>query len=456
MNWRDAFELAARSVLRRFGRAVLTVAAVALAAALLTALLTIASTAETRVLSELAKGGPLTGIKVAAAAPNPSQVDNDNPAPGAPRDLDEGAVRRIAALPDVASILPVVSVQELVVPPANPVRPGALPSPTGAQSGASPSPSPASSPVGPFFDTVVGVDLSRAHQLPITVLVGRLPEPGSSTEVAVTDGYLERLHVDRKHPGAVLGTELEMAAPRFFPSLGDQTLRGRWTRQDIVGVVAQEAGQGEVLASIQQVRRARAWSQAGGDGAGLQLPTSAYSGLLVVAKALDRIGPLRHQITAIGYSTSAPENLIASVQRYLHVVEIVLSGIGAIALIIASLGIASALLAAIRERRHEIGVLKAIGARDRDILRVFLIEGGLMGVLGGVAGTLAGWLVARAIGSVVNRYLASQGLAGVTLNLPPLILLAGIIGSTLLSLGAAAIPSMRAAHLPAREAVGSL
>ena len=50
---------------------------------------------------------------------------------------------------------------------------------------------------------------------------------------------------------------------------------------------------------------------------------SPYSGLLVVARGLSDIDAVRRQITAIGYSTSAPENLIASVLRYLRVVEIV-------------------------------------------------------------------------------------------------------------------------------------
>src|SRR5688572_1409550 len=117
MTWRDAITLAAKGVLRRPGRAVLTVLAVALAATLLTALLTIASTARTRVLSELTKGGPLAGIKVAAAEPDPSQVDNDNAQPGPARDLDDEAVQRIASLPGVKSVVPLRSTRMLVLPP---------------------------------------------------------------------------------------------------------------------------------------------------------------------------------------------------------------------------------------------------------------------------------------------------------------------------------------------------
>src|SRR5918911_3656030 len=104
-----------KNLRRRFGRSVLTVLAVALAATLLTALVTIAGTARTRVLKELAKGGPLAGIRVEAAEPDPAQIDNDNARPGPPKDLDEEARRRITGLPDVVSVVPVVASQMLVV-----------------------------------------------------------------------------------------------------------------------------------------------------------------------------------------------------------------------------------------------------------------------------------------------------------------------------------------------------
>jgi ABC-type antimicrobial peptide transport system permease subunit len=419
--------LAAKGVLRRPGRAVLTVLAVALAASLLTALLTIARTAQTRVLSELSKGGPLAGIKVAAAEPDPDQVDNDNARPGAPKDMDDDALHRIRALPGVKAVVPVSTARMLVLTP--------------------------DSDVPAFGDNMVGVDLRRAGRLPISILAGRLPGAGSATEVAVTQGYLERLKLKRTDAAKVVGTEIELASPRLFPRQGQPRFRGLWRRAFVVGVVAQEASPGQLLAPMEQVTAAREWTAAGPPDGDLAQPTSRYSGLFVTAGKLDQVGKVRARITAVGYSTSAPENLIASVQRYLHVVEIVLTGIGAIALVIASLGITNALLAAVRERRREIGVLKAVGARDRDVLRTFLVEAGVLGFLGGVIGTAAGWGIASAVGSVVNGYLARQGLAGVQLGLPLAVLAGGVLGSTLLALMAGSLPAWRAARLPAREAV---
>lgn len=466
MRWRDAAGLAVTSVRRRIGRSVLTVLAVALATTLLTALVTIAGTARTKVISELSKGGPLAGIKVAAAEPDLSQIDNDDARPGAPRDLDENARRRIAALPGVRTVIPIVAAQMVAVTADPPVRADVMATlppvkPTLARNAATtttaPSPltrSPVEAP-GPFTENVVGIDMARVNDLPITVLAGRLPAPHSLTEAAVTVGYLSRLGLRKAYAPAVIGTEVDLGAPRAYQDTRPR-FRSRWTRTTIVGVVAQEAAPGQFIVPVEQTRAAREWTAAGGTGGGrVQIPTSPYDGLFVLAKGLDEVSRVRAQITDIGYATTAPENLIASVQRYLRVVEIVLAAIGLIALFIASLGIANALLAAVRERRREIGVLKAIGARDRDVGRVFLLEAGALGLLGGILGTAGGWLAAFAVSQVVNSYLARQGLTGVRLGFPFVVVAGSIGGAFLLAVGAGALPARRASTMPAREAMES-
>ncbi len=435
MSWRDAAVLAARSVRRRPGRTGLTILAVALASALLTALLTISGTAETRVLDELAKGGPLAGIRVAAAEPDPGQVDRDDARPGRDKLLDDVALNRMRRLPLVRTVVPVVSARLFVTEPQR------------RSDG---------HPLRPFLARAVGVDLRRAPSLPVSILTGRLPGANSTDEVAVTPGWLERLHLTRAQAQRVVGDEVQVAAGRLFDEGDGQEVRGRWVRLRVVGVVAQEAGDGELLLPIGQVRAARRWTLAGaGQSRRLGVDPSPYNGAFVVAEGIDNVSRVRAQITAIGYSTSAPENLIASVRRYLRVVEIVLTAIGAIALVIAAIGITNALLAAVRERKREIGVLKAIGARDRDVLRVFLLEAGVVGLAGGILGTAVGWLIARIVGQTVNRYLVGEGLAGVRLVLPLPVIAGGIIGSALLALVAGTVPAWRAARLPAREAVGS-
>jgi ABC-type antimicrobial peptide transport system permease subunit len=465
--------MAATSIRRRFGRSVLTVAAVALAATLLVALVTIAGTARTKVLSELSKGGPLSGITVAAAEADPSQVDNDSPRPGPPKDLDDRIRSKIIALPDVKTVLPIVAAGVNVIVPEPPAKPDVLaklppiPSTVATTTTGAPSTTNVTAPRAtipglktpdPFPETMVGIDLERASLMPITILSGRLPAPHSLNEVAVTQGYLTRMGLSKRQAAAVVGTEVELGAPRVFSDSGlPNRFRSRWVRATIVGVVAQETAPGQFVVSIEQTQAARAWTAAGSDAGGrLQIPTSPYSGLFVIASNLDKVNKVRSDITDLGYSTSAPENLVASVQRYLRVVEIVLGAIGAIALVIASLGIANALLAAIRERRREIGVLKAIGARDRDVQRIFLFEAGVLGLIGGTVGTAGGFGTALGVSAIVNGYLTAQGLAGVHLGLPVTVLVSAVVGSTALALVAGALPARRAAHMPAREAMESV
>jgi ABC-type antimicrobial peptide transport system permease subunit len=230
--------------------------------------------------------------------------------------------------------------------------------------------------------------------------------------------------------------------------------RARWTRAQIVGVVSQEAGDGLLLVPIEIARTARAWSLAGDVIDDLGADPSPYSALFVVAHGLDRVADARAEINQIGFSTSAPETLITQVQRYLHVVEIVLSGIGLIALAIAALGISNTMMAAVRERRREIGVLKAVGAKDRDVRRVFLVEATTLGFVGGIIGAAVGFAIALALAGVVNTYLAGQGLETVRLGVPFGLLAIVVGGATLLALAAGTLPAARAARLPARQAIG--
>ena len=440
--------MAVRSIRRRFGRTVLTVAAVALAAALLTSLLIAVSSARSRVFDAVSKGGPLTGIQVFPDTPDFGQIDSDTAKLGRPRPIDDAARRRIAALPGVKSVVALISSSVYIVapPPSKAKRPSRR----------------NITQVEPFRGILSGVDMRRVGELPVTLLAGHLPMPGSLHEIAVTDSYLRALGLKSTDAKSVLGSEVEFGAPRLFSVDGQSTVRGRWTRSTVVAVVAAQGTSGELIGSLSQVQAARAWTAASdvaGDPEAQRFADqlgggSKYSALFVVTNGFDSVGPTRAAITKIGFSSSAPESLIASVRRYSQVVEIVLTAIGLIALGIAALGIANAMLAAVRERRREIGVLKAIGARDRDVRRVFLVEAGLLGIAGGVVGTGFGYVLARMVGLAVNNYLRGQGLAGVHIGFPVAIVAAGIFGSGLLALVAGTVPAQRAARLPARRAMG--
>ena len=441
MSWADAGLLALRSLRRRGGRTLLTGLGVALGTTMLVALLSISATADSRIVSQLSKGGPAAAIHVDDAFPDPGNLASDDLKAGAHHDLDDAAVAVLRRSPRVASVVTVLSTSVLAVP-----CPGVAPGPR--------APAACRRETDSYLTTAVGSDLRRASDLPITLLAGRLPAAGSLTEVAVTQNYVERVHLDAQHPAAVLGSEVELAAPQVVPG-AQARFRGRWTRAEVVGVVAQTVDSGELLVPIEQSRLARQWALAGGSTRGFPRQTSPYSGLVVVADNLADVHAVRTQIADLGYATSAPEHLVASVQKYLHIVDIVLGGIGAVALAIAVLGVANSLLAAVRERWREIGVLKALGASDGDVARWFLVEAGLLGLSGGLIGTVAGTALAGSVALVVNHYLTDQGLQGVDVGLLPAAwVLCVPLAAALLAVAGGLAPALRAAGLPVREALG--
>ena len=102
----------------------------------------------------------------------------------------------------------------------------------------------------------------------------------------------------------------------------------------------------------------------------------------------------------------------------------------------------------ILERTREIGVMKAIGASDSDVRRIFLIEAALIGLMGGVFGIGLGWAVGRAINIGANYYLQSQGAPTATLFLIPWwLIVGGVTFAVLVGLVAGGFPASRAARL---------
>ena len=94
------------------------------------------------------------------------------------------------------------------------------------------------------------------------------------------------------------------------------------------------------------------------------------------------------------FSVKTPLQQLSAINTILNIISIVISGIAAISLLVGGIGIANTMYASVLERTREIGVMKAIGARNSDILYIFLIEAGMLGLVGGMIGIFLGLGVA--------------------------------------------------------------
>lgn len=132
----------------------------------------------------------------------------------------------------------------------------------------------------------------------------------------------------------------------------------------------------------------------------------------------------------------------------LQAVSIVVIGIAAISLLVGGIGILNSMYTSVLERKREIGILKAIGARREDILKIFLIEAGIIGLIGGIIGTIGGFLISFIV-NIIGRFTGTE----IAVSYNPTIILIALGFSFLLGLIAGFLPAFQASK---QQAIDSL
>ncbi|MBI2668845.1 ABC transporter permease [Candidatus Woesearchaeota archaeon] len=140
--------------------------------------------------------------------------------------------------------------------------------------------------------------------------------------------------------------------------------------------------------------------------------------------------------------------ILEQINQVLGVMQVVLVGIAAISLLVGAIGIMNSMYTSVLERTKEIGIMKAIGARNSDILQIFLMESGLIGLVGGLLGSALGTAGALALGSF------SKGAGFLLLvKIEISVLLFGLLFALVLGLLSGILPAYQAAKLKPVEAL---
>jgi len=108
------------------------------------------------------------------------------------------------------------------------------------------------------------------------------------------------------------------------------------------------------------------------------------------------------------FTVETPIQALASVNTILNIINLIVAGIAGISLVVGGIGIANTMYTSILERRKEIGVMKAIGAKNSDIAWIFLIESGLLGLVGGIIGAIMGLSLAFSGAQFANQALGQN------------------------------------------------
>lgn len=385
------------------------------------------------------------------------------------RILDDAAIAEIAKIPGVAYVQPTISLY--VYTRANGhVR----------------------------FEPAAGASVPNGSSRFKTFLAGAMISSPDADEAVVTDSFTEDFGFEK--PADALGQTIEFLAPpsnanekrtsepgtgeaeepaNFFGIPLDEQDTNEASQPDlvarkfrIVGVLdlhlKDGPGQGGMVGLLPSaaiyvpVHAARQWSlEHRGPMSQVALALARQSGSLneseaegydaAVVRVSDPVAltDVRKRLTDLGFGSFSIVDQIEQVKTVFLIIDSALGLLGGISLLVASFGIANTMIMSILERTREIGIMKAIGAEDREIKLIFFFEAAVIGACGGVIGVLAGWGMTALANRLAYRFiLKPQGASFVDFfALPPWLSASAIAFALVVSILAALYPAARAARI---------
>jgi putative ABC transport system permease protein len=185
------------------------------------------------------------------------------------------------------------------------------------------------------------------------------------------------------------------------------------------------------------------------------LAHEGYDEMIVRAASLDDVDVIVAALEARGYRVESLKIMASVMDKAMIVMETMLGSVGGLALFVAAIGIANTMVMAVYERTREIGILKAIGASPGDVRRLFVAEASLIGLVGGVVGTVFGWVLGLGLNAAFLAYLRWQEMPmeGTFFVVTGWLVALALTFATVVGLLAGLYPAARAARLDPLEAL---
>ena len=299
----------------------------------------------------------------------------------------------------------------------------------------------------------------------VKLRAGTAYESDDANSLIISDSLLHRLDV--KEPETAIGEQIEICTLSIDFSLANipnilSFLQGRglpFSRQNypftIVGVTERMGLGGPMLmrgdvliphGTSEKMKKIQFTSVSDLFASARQ--SRGYSTIGIRLSSPKYVEPIKKQMEELGFETFSFMDQLQEIKTGFIFLDMFLFAVGMIAITVASLGIINTMVMSILERYKEIGIMKAVGASDRDVKKIFFFEAGVIGFMGGVFGLALGWIVSLLINFIINGFANRQGVPYINyFSFPWWLCLGAIVFSILVSLTAGIYPTIRAARV---------
>jgi ABC-type antimicrobial peptide transport system permease subunit len=300
---------------------------------------------------------------------------------------------------------------------------------------------------------IIGVDATDLASLRLEATEGGT-ELGRGT-VVIGAMVANNFYDPRQRPGQepppppqLYGQQIQLVISKY-DSQGNEIRKNLSVR--VTGVLKETRGESDwtIYFPLDQIKSLNEWAQ----GRRINYNKEGYSQVVVKVQDVEQVLDISDQITQMGFQAFTPQSFVQGINNFYVILQFIFGGVGAIALLVAAIGIANTMAMSILERTREIGLMKAVGATNRDVLAIFLGEAAGIGFIGGLGGVIIGWLAGQGINVIALVYLANQ--AGQQGGMPPSIAvytpvwlpLFALIFSTIIGMISGLYPALRAATM---------
>ena len=254
---------------------------------------------------------------------------------------------------------------------------------------------------------------------------------------------------DPPQPPDLLGQVLTIKLQKWA---SDGTMVEKTVRVTVKGILAESRGESDwvMYMAMPEMEGHNAWAQGVRQ---IDRSKTGYATVQVRATDTDVVLDVADQITALGYQAYTPQSFIQGINGFYVILQVIFGGVGAIALLVAAIGIANTMAMAILERTREIGLMKAVGATNRHVLGVFLGEAAGIGFVGGLGGVLIGWGLSQVANVFVLAYMAGQAVEtgapppSVAVETPLWLPIFALVFATIIGLLSGLYPALTAATM---------